>query len=95
MTYYSKEEYKLIKYEKSKVKGKQYAAILENNKTKKKVRVNFGSMMENYRDLTGLNLYPHLIHGDLKRRKSFRARMKGFIKEGYYSPSFFSYHILW
>ena len=28
-------------------------------------------------------------------RKAFRARMKGFLKPGFYSPSYFSYYFLW
>ena len=95
MTYYKKTEYNLLGFEKSRRRGKQYAAILENKKTKRKVRVNFGSMMENYRDKTGLNLYPHLIHGDKNRRRLYRARHKVYLKDGYYSPSFFSWYFLW
>lgn len=96
MTYYKKSDYNLIGYEKAKAKGKMYSAILERKKDKKKIRVNFGdNKMENYRDNTGLNLYPHLIHGDKKRRLLFRSRHKGYLKEGYYSPGYFSYYILW
>ena len=93
--YYSKKEYKLLGYEKATRKNKMYNAILENKKTKKRYYVPFGSMMENYRDKTGLNLYPHLIHNDKERRRRYRARAKGKVKDGYYSPSWFSYHILW
>ena len=93
--YYSKKEYKLLGYRKSKTKNKMYDAILENKKTKKIYYVPFGSMMENYRDLTGLFLYPQLIHGNKERRRLYRARAKGKVKDGYYSPSWFSYHILW
>ena len=69
MTYYSKKEYKLLGYRKSKTTHKKYDAILENRKTKKLKYVPFGdNRYENYHDLTGLNLYPHLLHGDKKRR---------------------------
>ena len=94
--YYKKTDYKLLGYDRSKRKGKMYDALLERKKDKKIIRVPFGdATMENYRDLTGLNLYPQLIHNDEKRRKSFRARHKGYLKNGYYSPSYFSYYILW
>ena len=94
--YYKKTIYKFIKFEKSRARGKMYAAILENKHTRLRVRVNFGdSKMENYHDKTGLNLYPHLIHGDRERRRLFRTRHKGFLKSGYYSPSYFSFYFLW
>ena len=96
MSYYSKSDYKFLKFEKSEQKGKMYAAILENRSYPyKKVRINFGSMMENYGDKTGLNLYPHLKHGDEKRREAYKKRHIGFLKDGYYSAGWFSYHFLW
>tara|TARA_R110002153_G_scaffold83478_3_gene209868 strand:+ start:2553 stop:2879 length:327 start_codon:yes stop_codon:yes gene_type:complete len=94
-SYYLKRDYKLLGFRKSNVKGKQYYALLEQKQNKKLVRVNFGSMMENYRDITGLNAYPHLIHGDKTRRKAYRSRHIGYLKDGYYSPSYFSYYYLW
>jgi len=94
--YYSKKEYSFVKFEKSKRKGKKYNGVLRNKKTNREVRVPFGdSSMEQYRDSTGLGLYSSKDHGDVKRRKAFRARHKGFLKEGYYSPSYFSYNFLW
>ena len=96
MTYYKKTEYKLLGFEKSTRKNKMYSAILENKKTKRKIRVHFGhNTMENYQDKTGLNLYPHLIHGDKERRRLYRARHKVYLKDGYYSSGFFSYNYLW
>jgi len=96
MTYYKKIEFKLLGYRKSKTKNKKYDAILENKKTKKIYYVPFGDdRYENYHDLTGLNLYPHLLHGDIKRRKLYRGRHKKDLKVGYYSPGWFSYFILW
>ena len=96
MVYYSRKTYKLIGYEKSKRKDKMYNAILLNRKTKNKVIVPFGHPdYQNYRDLTGLNSYPKLIHNDPERRKRFRARHKGYLKKGHFSPSYFSYYILW
>ena len=96
MSYFSMKEWGLAGFKKSKVKDKMYAAIIYNKQTKRRRTLNFGSVhYQNFRDVTGLNLYPHLIHGDKKRRDLFHARHKGFIKEGYYSPSFFSYYFLW
>ena len=96
MTYYKKTEYKLLGYRKSKRKNAKYDAILENKTTKKLKYVPFGdNRYENYHDLTGLNLYPHLLHGDKNRRRLYRARHKKDLKTGYYSPGFFSYFVLW
>lgn len=96
MTYYNKDEYRFDRFEKSNTKNKMYDAILKHKTSDKEVRVPFAdSTMENYQDKTGLNLYPHLIHGDHTRRKLFRARHKGFLKPGFYSPSYFSYYFLW
>jgi hypothetical protein len=96
MVSYKMTEYTLKGYEKATRKGKMYNAILVNKDTKKEVRVPFGSNQhENFHDKTGLNLYPNLIHGDKKRRDNYRARHKVYLKEGYYSPAWFSYNILW
>jgi hypothetical protein len=96
MVCYDKRDYKLIGFEKSSAKDKMYAAVLENKSTGRERLVNFGSKSyENYRDRTGLNLYPHLIHGDSKRRASYRARHKIHVHDGCYSPAYFSYHYLW
>lgn len=94
--YYSKRTHKLIDYERSHRKGKMYNAILKRVKDGKTVRVPFGSAdYQNFKDGTGLNLYPHLVHGDAKRRRLYRSRHKKDIKKGYYSPGWFSYYVLW
>ena len=94
MTYYKKTEYKLLGYRKSKRKNAKYDAILENKTTKKLKYVPFGDVRySNFRDLSGLNLYK--THNDPNRRKLYRARHKHYLKSGYYSPSYFSYYILW
>ena len=90
-------EYKLVQFVKSNTDGKMYDAILEkrNDRTQRK-RVPFGDdKMENYKDSTGLNAYPNLIHGDEKRRDSYHARHKGFVKPGFFSPGYFSLKYLW
>ena len=96
MVYYDKRDHKLVEFEKSDNKNKMYYAVLENKTTHKRVKVPFGSKFHmNYQDLTGLNKYPHLIHGDDERRRRYRARHKVYLREGYYSPSHFSFYFLW
>ena len=95
-TYYPMDEYRLLGFEKSNRPGKMYKAIIEHKKNKRQVSIHFGdSRMENYTDKTGLDLYPNLIHGDKKRRDRYISRHSGFIKKGYYSPSYFSMEYLW
>lgn len=94
--YYSKKKYRFIEFEKSPLKNKKYRAILQDKKNKKYVNVDFGDKLyENYHDKTGLNLYSKLLHGDKKRRKSYRARHKVYLKDGFYSPGYFSFYYLW
>lgn len=96
MTYYNKIDYKLWGYKKSNTKNKMYDAILINKKTGKTVNIPFGDKRyENYRDMTGLDLYPQLIHNDKERRRLYRLRHQKDIKKGFYSPGWFSYFILW
>lgn len=96
MTYFSKKEYRFIKFEKSKTKNKKYDAILENKKTKRLRRVPFGdSRYEQYQDTTGLGFYSNKDHKDKQRRLNYRNRHEVYLKEGYYSPSFFSWVYLW
>ena len=96
MAYYKKTDYKLLGYEKATRKGKMYNALLERKKDKKIIRVPFGSSdYDNFRDLTGLNLYIRLLDGDKKRRTLYRARHKKDLKDGCYSAGYFIYVILW
>jgi hypothetical protein len=96
MTYYSKKDYKVLGYRKSKTKYKKYDAILQHSKEGKTYIVPFGdNRYENYHDLTGINLYEDLIHGDKNRRKWYRTRHKKDLKPNYYSPGYFSYFLLW
>lgn len=96
MVYYSMNDYKLKGFIKSKKQGKMYDAILEEIKTGKIKKVSFGANnYQNFRDITGLNAYPHLIHNDEKRRSLYKKRHKRYLKDGYYSPSFFSFYFLW
>ena len=59
------EDYKLVGFERSHVRGKKYDAILRNKKTRSKRRVPFGAVgYEQYRDSTGKGLYTRVNHGD-------------------------------
>jgi hypothetical protein len=97
MPQYSKREYDFVKFEKAKAKNKKYSAILRNKTTKKTVRVNFGdSRYEQYKDSTGLGLWSHKNHLDVKRRKNYRLRHANHAgRPGFYSPGRFSYEKLW
>jgi hypothetical protein len=96
MSYFAKSEYKLLGYRKSKRTKKKYDAILQNKNTKRLKHIPFGdNRYQNYHDKTGLNAYPNLIHGDPKRRKSYKSRHAGDMKDGYYSAGYFAFNILW
>lgn len=92
---YPKSEYKFIKFEQSPIKFKKYRAILQNKKNNKMVHIDFGdSRYEQYRDSTGLNLYSHKDHNDIKRRNNYRARHSVNSIEPY-SANYFSFKYLW
>ena len=94
--YYSQNEWKLLGFKKSQVKGKKYSALIQHKKNERVRKINFGATgYEHYRDSTGLRLYSHLDHGDKKRRTSYKARHSVYLRKGYYSPSYFSYTFLW
>jgi hypothetical protein len=89
------ERFKLVRFEKAKAKNKKYSAILEDVKTKKTKRVNFGDdRYEQYEDSTGLGLYSHKDHKDEKRRAAYKSRhaKTAAVK---WSPSWFSMKFLW
>ena len=101
MSYFSKKEWKFIKFQRSNTKNKKYDAIIENKKTGRQKRVPFGAYQKNgkpyeqYQDTTGLGLFSDYDHKDKKRRLNYRKRHEVYLKEGYYSPSFFSWAYLW
>jgi len=95
MVYYDMKTHRLLGFEKSQTKNKMYDAVLMSN-DEKLFYIPFGDKrFENYQDKTKLNLYPHLIHGDEKRRRRYRLRHRVYLKKGFYSPSYFSYYHLW
>lgn len=89
------QNYKLLGFRKSKTKNKMYDGIIINKYTKKRKIVPFGSTLyENFSDLTGLNLYPTLIHNDNKRRRNWIKRHKRNLKYKF-SSSYMAYKYLW
>jgi hypothetical protein len=96
MSYFSKSEYKFIKFQKSNTANKKYDAILQNKKTKKLKKIPFGDKRyEQFQDTTGLEIYSNKDHKDKERRLNYRKRHRTYIKDGYYSAGFFSLNYLW
>lgn len=94
MTIRKKKDWKLIRFRKSSSKNKKYDAILKSGD--KTFHMAFGDKRyQHYKDSTGLGLYSNLDHNDKKRRSSFIARMKGFVKPGVWSPAYFAIKYLW
>jgi len=101
MPYYSKKDYKIFGYQKSKTKGKKYDALLLKTGSPKLIRVPFGAIRPDgtpypqYNDSTGLKLYKKYNHKNKERQKKYIARHRGFIKPGYYSAGQMSMDFLW
>ena len=96
MVFYPIQNFKLMGFVKSNTKYKKYDAIVKNKHNLRAFRVPFGSSKNyHYKDKTGLGLYSHLNHLDKKRQKAYVSRHQHFIKEGYYSPGYFSMKYLW
>ena len=94
--YYSNKDYRFLKFEKSDTIGKKYDAIIERIKDGKRVKLPFGALgYQHYKDTTGQGLYNKLDHNDKARRERYRDRHKVYLKDGYYSPGYFSWHYLW
>jgi len=95
------EDYVLVGFERSKVRGKKYDAILRRKKTQKRGqqmhtrRVPFGAVgYEQFKDSTGKGLYTHVNHGAPKRRRNYRTRHNGENKRKF-SSGYFSWKYLW
>ena len=96
MVYYPKTTFRLMGFVKSNTKYKKYDAIVKNKQNDKTFRVPFGdARFQHYKDKTGLRLYSKLDHLDKKRHKSYVARHTHSIKDGYFSPAYFSMKYLW
>ena len=93
------EDYELVGFERSHVRGKKYDAILRRKKTRKEQkhgirRVPFGAVgYEQYCDSTGKGLYTHVNHGDPNRRRNYRTRHRGENKRKF-SSGYFSWKYL-
>ena len=90
------EDYTLVGFERSHVKGKKYDAILKNKRTRKvQKRVPFGAIgYEHFKDSTGKGLYSRVNHRDPKRRRNYRTRHHGENKRKF-SSGYFSWKYLW
>jgi len=96
MSYFSKSEYKFIKFQKSNTANKKYDAILENKQTKKTKKIPFGDKRyQQFQDTTGLEIYSNKDHKDKERRLNYRKRHRTYIKNGFYSAGYFSMNYLW
>lgn len=94
--FYSMKDWKLITFEKSKTKNKKYDMIIQNLVNNKIVRIPFGAASyQQFKDSTGLGLYTHKDHRDLKRRQLYRQRHAKDIRPGYFSPGWASWTFLW
>jgi len=97
MPVFPEKKYEFVKFIKANKRDKMYVAILRNKKSGRIKQIPFGSSKhENYGDRTGLNAWPKLVHGDIKRLERYRKRHEG---EGdddeKYSAGWFAYHFLW
>ena len=91
------EDYKLVGFERSHVRGKKYDAILRNKRdpTRSKKSVPFGAVgYEQFKDSTGKGFYTRVNHGDPKRRRNYRTRHHGENKRKF-SSGYFSWKYLW
>ena len=96
MVYYPKQDFKFVGFVKSNTKNKKYDAIIKNKQNDRAYRVPFGDdRYQHYKDKTGLGLYSNLNHLDKKRQKAYVSRHTHYIKDNYYSPSYFSMKYLW
>jgi hypothetical protein len=94
--FYDMNDYILRGFEKSKRKNKKYNALLFKKENGKIYAVPFGdNRMEHYHDKTGLNMYPMQTHKDPERRRLYHLRHSKDVKEGMYSPGYFSMKYLW
>ena len=99
MTYYSMKDYKLLGFELSMRENKKYMAVLQNKKNNKYSYIHFGAIKsdgtpyQQYYDKIGN--YTDFNHKDKQRRLNYHKRHIHSIKEGYYSPGYFSMKYLW
>ena len=89
------DQFRLVRFERSRTKNKKYDAIIEDRKTKRTQRVPFGQIgYAQYKDITGLKLYSRLDHGDEERKKNYLARHEK-TRHKKWSASWLSWQFLW
>jgi hypothetical protein len=89
------DQFRLVRFERSRTKNKKYDAIIEDRKTKRTQRVPFGQIgYAQYKDSTGLKLYSRLDHGDEERKKNYLARHEK-TRHKKWSASWLSWQFLW
>ena len=87
--------FRIVKFERSHLPQKKYNAIIEDVKTRKRMKVPFGSTQyQQFRDDVPLKLYKRLDHNDEKRRKNYLARHEK-TRHKRFSPSWLSSVYLW
>ena len=87
--------FRIVKFERSHLPQSKYNAIIEDVKTRKRMKVPFGSSIhQQYRDDVPLKLYKRLDHNDEKRRKNYLARHEKY-RHKKFSPSWLSSVYLW
>lgn len=99
---------KIIKFERSKIKGKKYTAFIKDKKTKKIRKLHFGALnYPQYKDRSPLKLYAYKNHNTRKRMQNYFNRHSGTKKrheaialekkksKGYYNPKILSHIYLW
>lgn len=89
------DQFRLLRFERSRTKNKKYDAIIEDVKTKRTQRVPFGQIgYSQYLDSTGKKLYSRNDHKDLERRKNYLARHEK-TRHKKFSSSWLSATFLW
>lgn len=89
------DQFRLLRFERSRTKGKKYDAIIEDVKTKRTQRVPFGQIgYDQYLDSTGKKLYSRNDHKDPERRKNYKARHEK-TRHKKWSASWFADTYLW
>ena len=99
---------KIVNFEKSKINGKKYTAIVKDIKTGSLRKIHFGGDgYEQFKDSTPLKLYSNVNHGSVKRKRNYFSRHSGIktkreavIKElqksrGIYNAKILSHIYLW
>ena len=99
---------RIVRFNKSKKKGKKYEAIIKNIKTGNTRILHFGAdAYQQYKDRTPLKLYAKKNHGTRKRMQNYFNRHSGTKNrreaieiekrksDGYYNPKILSHEYLW